>query len=166
MCRIATSSWRLTADEEGGTSNGVDWLLKNHRELIDAEFVINLDGGGIFSEHGKPQYMAVDASEKLYSDYQLTVTNPGGHSSLPTPDNAIYQLADAPSQAGALPVSFRTDQRDPRLLRAHGQDRYGRTRGRHACDPQNPSRPERRGAPFERSHRQFDRCTPPAWPHA
>ena len=84
----------LTADEEGGTSNGVDWLLKNNRELIDAEFVLNHDGGGILSEHGKPQYMTVDASEKLYSDYQLTVTNPGGHSSLPKPDNAIYHLAD------------------------------------------------------------------------
>jgi acetylornithine deacetylase/succinyl-diaminopimelate desuccinylase-like protein len=84
----------LTADEEGGTSNGVDWLLRNNRELIDAEFVLNHDGGGILSEHGKPQFMSVDASEKLYSDYQLTVTNPGGHSSLPVPDNAIYHLAD------------------------------------------------------------------------
>jgi acetylornithine deacetylase/succinyl-diaminopimelate desuccinylase-like protein len=84
----------LTADEEGGTSNGVDWLIKNRRELIDAEFVLNHDGGGILSEQGKPQFMTVDASEKLYSDYQLTVTNPGGHSSLPRPDNAIYHLAD------------------------------------------------------------------------
>jgi acetylornithine deacetylase/succinyl-diaminopimelate desuccinylase-like protein len=84
----------LTADEEGGSSNGVDWLLKNNRELIDAEFVLNHDGGGILSEQGKPQFMTVDASEKLYSDYQLTVTNPGGHSSLPKPDNAIYHLAD------------------------------------------------------------------------
>ncbi len=84
----------LTADEEGGTSNGVDWLLKNNRELVDAEFVLNHDGGGILAEHGKPQMMVVDASEKLYSDYQLTVTNHGGHSSLPVPDNAIYHLAD------------------------------------------------------------------------
>lgn len=84
----------LTADEEGGTANGVDWLLKNHRDLIDAEFVLNHDGGGIYAVHGKPQMMAVDASEKLYSDYELTVTNPGGHSSLPKPDNAIYHLAD------------------------------------------------------------------------
>ena len=68
--------------------------IKNHRELIDAEFVLNHDGGGILAEHGKPQMMVVDASEKLYSDYQLTVTNPGGHSSLPKPDNAIYHLAD------------------------------------------------------------------------
>src|SRR5947208_1487964 len=85
----------LTADEEGGTSNGVDWLIKNHRELIDAEFVLNHDGGGILAEQGKPKFMMVDASEKLYSDYQLITTNPGGHSSLPKPDNAIYHLADA-----------------------------------------------------------------------
>src|SRR5580704_7570314 len=71
----------LTADEEGGKSNGVDWLLKNHRELIDAEMVFNHDGGGILSDHGKPVMMTVDATEKLYADFQLSVTNPGGHSS-------------------------------------------------------------------------------------
>jgi acetylornithine deacetylase/succinyl-diaminopimelate desuccinylase-like protein len=84
----------LTADEEGGSSNGVDWLIKNHRELINAEFVLNPDGGGITTENGKPVMMEVDATEKLYADYQLSVTNPGGHSSLPRPDNAIYQLAN------------------------------------------------------------------------
>jgi len=84
----------LTADEEGGKSNGVDWLLKNHRELIDAEYVLNHDGGGITAEHGKPVMMEVDATEKLYADYQLSVTNPGGHSSLPVHDNAIYHLTD------------------------------------------------------------------------
>jgi len=84
----------LTADEEGGKSNGVEWLLKNHRDLVNAEFVFNHDGGGILSDHGKPVMMTVDATEKLYADFRLSVTNPGGHSSLPTPDNAIYQLAD------------------------------------------------------------------------
>jgi acetylornithine deacetylase/succinyl-diaminopimelate desuccinylase-like protein len=84
----------LTADEEGGRFNGVDWLLKNHRDLIDAEFVLNPDGGGLTTVDGKPQMMEVDATEKLYADYQLTVTNVGGHSSLPVPDNAIYHLAD------------------------------------------------------------------------
>jgi acetylornithine deacetylase/succinyl-diaminopimelate desuccinylase-like protein len=84
----------LTADEEGGKSNGVDWLLKNHRDLVDAEFVLNHDGGGIVTDHGKPVMMDVDATEKLYADYQLSVTNPGGHSSLPVPDNAIYHLAN------------------------------------------------------------------------
>jgi acetylornithine deacetylase/succinyl-diaminopimelate desuccinylase-like protein len=88
----------LTADEEGGKSNGVDWLLKNHRDLIDAEVVFNHDGGGILSDHGKPVMMTVDATEKLYADFQVSVTNPGGHSSLPRPDNAIYSLTDALSR--------------------------------------------------------------------
>ncbi|HZR66145.1 MAG TPA: M20/M25/M40 family metallo-hydrolase [Terriglobales bacterium] len=85
----------LTADEEGGKSNGVDWLLKNKRELIDAELVLNHDGGEVQMDHGKALAFVVDATEKLYSDYQLVVTNPGGHSSQPRPDNAIYELAHA-----------------------------------------------------------------------
>jgi len=85
----------LTADEEGGKSNGVDWLLKNHRELVDAEFALNADGGGVITEKGKPFVVAMGASEKLYADYELAVTNPGGHSSMPTSENAIYRLADA-----------------------------------------------------------------------
>jgi acetylornithine deacetylase/succinyl-diaminopimelate desuccinylase-like protein len=85
----------LTADEEGGKSNGVAWLLANQRDRMEAAFVLNPDGGGVDVEHGKPVSVDVDATEKLYGDYQLTVTNPGGHSSLPVPDNAIYHLADA-----------------------------------------------------------------------
>jgi acetylornithine deacetylase/succinyl-diaminopimelate desuccinylase-like protein len=85
----------LTADEEGGSSNGVDWLIKNHRDLIDAEYVLNSDGGGVNTMNGRAVYISMDGSEKLYGDYELTVTNPGGHSSIPTPDNAIYHLADA-----------------------------------------------------------------------
>ncbi len=85
----------LTADEEGGKSNGVDWLIKNHRELVDAEFALNADAGGVVTEKGKPFVVAMGASEKLYADYTLEVTNPGGHSSLPRPDNAIYGLSDA-----------------------------------------------------------------------
>jgi acetylornithine deacetylase/succinyl-diaminopimelate desuccinylase-like protein len=83
----------LTADEEGGSSNGVEWLFQHHRELVDAEFVLNHDGSSIVSDHGKPLYYELDGTEKVYGDYQLMTTNPGGHSSLPVPDNAIYQLA-------------------------------------------------------------------------
>lgn len=83
----------LTADEEGGKFNGVEWLLKNQRKLIDAEFVLNHDGGEVQAAHGKVLAVTVDATEKLYSDYQFVVTNPGGHSSQPRPDNAIYELA-------------------------------------------------------------------------
>jgi acetylornithine deacetylase/succinyl-diaminopimelate desuccinylase-like protein len=83
----------LTADEEGGDFNGVDWLLKNHRDLVDAEFVLNHDTN-VSTENGKLLAFNVDATEKLYADYQLEVTNPGGHSSIPIPDNAIYHLAN------------------------------------------------------------------------
>jgi acetylornithine deacetylase/succinyl-diaminopimelate desuccinylase-like protein len=86
----------LTADEEaGGTSNGVEWLLRNQRPLIDAEYVLNPDQGAVDLEHGKPLSVNVAATEKLYGDYLLSVTNRGGHSSLPRPDNAIYQLSAA-----------------------------------------------------------------------
>jgi acetylornithine deacetylase/succinyl-diaminopimelate desuccinylase-like protein len=85
----------LTADEEGGKSNGVDWLLKNQPELVKAAFAFNPDGGGVELQNGKAVSADVDASEKLYADFQLVTTNPGGHSSLPVPDNAIYHIADA-----------------------------------------------------------------------
>ena len=85
----------LTADEEGGSFNGVEWLLKNHRDLIDAEFILNPDAGGFELDKGKHTVVGIQAAEKLYQDYELKVTNPGGHSSLPTSSNAIYELADA-----------------------------------------------------------------------
>jgi acetylornithine deacetylase/succinyl-diaminopimelate desuccinylase-like protein len=85
----------LTADEEGGTSNGVDWLLKEHRDWIDAEYCINLDGGEFEREKAKRLLAGIQASEKVYVDYQFESLNPGGHSSVPTPDNAIYHLAGA-----------------------------------------------------------------------
>jgi acetylornithine deacetylase/succinyl-diaminopimelate desuccinylase-like protein len=84
----------LTADEETGGSNGVEWLLRNHRDLVDAEFALNPDGGGVYTRNGQPAMMSVDATEKLYADYQLEVKNAGGHSSLPVADNAIYHLTD------------------------------------------------------------------------
>jgi acetylornithine deacetylase/succinyl-diaminopimelate desuccinylase-like protein len=85
----------LTAGEEGGEDNGVDWLLKSHRDLIDAEFAINPDSGGLTTHEAKPLELGVEATEKLYADFQLTATNPGGHSSIPTRDNALYHVADA-----------------------------------------------------------------------
>jgi acetylornithine deacetylase/succinyl-diaminopimelate desuccinylase-like protein len=85
----------LTADEEGGKSNGVDWLLKNRRSLIDAQYALNPDSGGVLTDHGKPMSVMFEATEKLYADYQVAAANAGGHSSLPTPDNAIYHVADA-----------------------------------------------------------------------
>ncbi|MDH5500923.1 MAG: M20/M25/M40 family metallo-hydrolase [Gammaproteobacteria bacterium] len=84
----------LTADEEGGPNNGVQWLLANHAELIDAEYAINEGGGGAMKD-GVRISNNVQASEKVYQSFNLVVTNPGGHSSLPVRDNAIYRLADA-----------------------------------------------------------------------
>ena len=84
----------LTADEEGGSHNGVQYLLANHRELIDAEYALNEGGGGSIRD-GNYISNNVQASEKVYQSFSLEVTNPGGHSSLPVKDNAIYHLADA-----------------------------------------------------------------------
>ena len=83
----------LTADEEMGSSNGVNWLLTNHRDLIDADFCVNPDGGGGDTRNGKNLTIAIQTSEKIYSSYKLEVKNNGGHSSLPSKDNAIYTLA-------------------------------------------------------------------------
>jgi acetylornithine deacetylase/succinyl-diaminopimelate desuccinylase-like protein len=85
----------LTADEEGGCCNGPDWLLKNRRDLVDAEFAINTDGWSVVSDKGVAKMFRLGATEKLYGDYQLTVTNRGGHSSEPRADNAIYELSQA-----------------------------------------------------------------------
>ena len=82
----------LTADEEGGNFNGVDWLVKNHKDLIDADFAINEGGGGTMRK-GKYLTNEVQASEKVFQNFRLEVTNPGGHSSLPVKDNAIYHLS-------------------------------------------------------------------------
>jgi acetylornithine deacetylase/succinyl-diaminopimelate desuccinylase-like protein len=84
----------LTADEEGGDSNGVVWLLANHRELIEAEYALNVDAGAFEMENGKKKTVGIQASEKLYRDFELKVTSPGGHSSLPTAENTIYELVE------------------------------------------------------------------------
>ncbi len=85
----------LTADEEGGGPyNGVDWLIKNHRNRIDAEFALNEGGRGQMVK-GKRLSNDMQAAEKWYLDLRLEVRNKGGHSSQPVPDNAIYHLAGA-----------------------------------------------------------------------
>jgi acetylornithine deacetylase/succinyl-diaminopimelate desuccinylase-like protein len=96
----------LTADEEGGKFNGAQWLVNQHRELVDAAFVINLDAGGIQLEHGRPIVAAVEATEKVYSDFQITAINRGGHSSLPRSDNAIYELTTALNKLAAFAFPF------------------------------------------------------------
>lgn len=86
----------LTTGEEGGSDyNGVQWLLENHRDLIDAAYVINMDAGDPVILNGKRVWRSVQAGEKVYTTFKLEVHNPGGHSSLPPKDNAIYRLAAA-----------------------------------------------------------------------
>jgi acetylornithine deacetylase/succinyl-diaminopimelate desuccinylase-like protein len=82
----------LTADEEAGDENGVEWLLREHRPLVDGALVLN-EGGGGWMRQGQYLVTAVQSSEKTYMDFSLTTTDKGGHSSLPTKENAIYRLA-------------------------------------------------------------------------
>ena len=85
----------LTTDEEIIPSkfSGIEYLIKNHRTLIDAELALNEGGGGLLDKTGKPLYHGIQAGEKVFQTYRLEVTNPGGHSARPSKDNAIYHLA-------------------------------------------------------------------------
>jgi acetylornithine deacetylase/succinyl-diaminopimelate desuccinylase-like protein len=86
----------FTADEEaGGDANGVEWLVKEHRPLVDAGLVINPDGGEAGVKLGRKLYLGVQTSEKVYVTYGLEVTDKGGHSSRPTPANPIFRLSKA-----------------------------------------------------------------------
>ncbi|MFL6619961.1 MAG: M20/M25/M40 family metallo-hydrolase [Povalibacter sp.] len=120
----------LTADEEGSNANGVDWLLKNHRELVDAEFVLNHDGGGVLLEGGKPAQFEVTASEKVYADYEVSTSNPGGHSSLPIPDNAIYELAQGLTRLAQYEFPFELNN----VTRTYYEQIAKRAAGQRAAD--------------------------------
>jgi acetylornithine deacetylase/succinyl-diaminopimelate desuccinylase-like protein len=86
----------LTCGEESSVPfNGASWLMANRRELIDAEFALNEGAWGQLDEKGNRMALNVEAGQKTSQNFSLEVTNPGGHSSLPVPDNAIYHLADA-----------------------------------------------------------------------
>jgi len=100
----------LTADEEGGKFNGARWLVQQHRELVDATFVINPDSGGVELDHGRAVVADVEATEKVYSDFQITALNPGGHSSRPRPDNAIYELTAALNKLAAYAFPFELNE--------------------------------------------------------
>lgn len=91
----------LTCGEESEAYNGIEDLVKNHRPLVDAEFALNEGADGLLDEHDKPLVLEVQGGEKVYQDFTLTVTNPGGHSSRPVPANAIYQLSAGLDRIGA-----------------------------------------------------------------
>lgn len=100
----------LTADEEGGRFNGAAWLVQQHRALVDAAYVINLDAGGVELDHGRPVVADVEATEKVYADFEVTATNPGGHSSRPRHDNAIYELTTALNKLAAYNFPFELNE--------------------------------------------------------
>ncbi len=98
----------LTTDEEKIPSdhNGVEWLLKTHRNLIEAEYAFNEGGGGTINKDGKYISNNIQIGEKVFQTYRLEVTNPGGHSARPSKDNAIYHLAEGLSRLGKFDFPF------------------------------------------------------------
>jgi acetylornithine deacetylase/succinyl-diaminopimelate desuccinylase-like protein len=101
----------LTAGEEGGGGgyNGVEWLLANRRDVVDVQYALNPDAGGGELRDGKPLSLDVQAAEKVFHSVHLTVRNPGGHSSLPTKDNAINRLAAALGRVAAYEFPIKTN---------------------------------------------------------
>ena len=120
----------LTADEEGGRFNGAQWLVGNHRDIIDAAFVINLDAGGVQLLNGRPVVAAVEATEKVYADFQLTALNRGGHSSLPRSDNAIYELTAALNKLATYSFPFEMNE----VTKAYFSKLAGQETGPAAAD--------------------------------
>ena len=105
----------LTCGEETpDTFNGVSWLLANHRDLMDAAFALNEGAGGRL-EGERRIYLGIQAGEKVYQDFTVWTTNPGGHSSRPVKDNAIYHLANALGRLEAYDFPIHINQ----ATRAH-----------------------------------------------
>ncbi len=112
---VRTLKLALTCGEEtNGAFNGAQYLANNKRDLIDAAFAVNEGGGGKLDARGTPQFLGIQVGEKLSQNYTLEVTNPGGHSSRPVPDNAIYHLAHALAAVEGyhFPVMFTATTRD------------------------------------------------------
>jgi acetylornithine deacetylase/succinyl-diaminopimelate desuccinylase-like protein len=84
----------LTSDEEGGGNNGVYWLLDHHPDLIAGAFALNEGGFGLMQD-GQRIANSIQTAEKIFQSFKVTATNPGGHSSIPRQDNAIYELSEA-----------------------------------------------------------------------
>jgi len=120
----------LTADEEGGKFNGAQWLVQQHRDLVDAAWVINPDAGGVELDHGRAMVADVEATEKVYSDFQITATNPGGHSSRPRPDNAIYELTAAVNKLAAYTFPFEMNE----VTRTYFTNLAAQEKGQTAAD--------------------------------
>ena len=130
----------LTADEEGGdTYNGVDWLLKNHRDLIDAEFCINEGGGGAPGDGKRVCDSACRPARRSTSDYSLEVTQPGRTQLAPgDQDNAIYHLAAALSPPRHVRFPGPPERDHPRLL----PRRWRQIETRARLAPTSPASPK------------------------
>ncbi len=137
--RLKREGWRperdlmilLTGDEET-TQRSIQWLLAEHRALVDAELAFNTDGGGVMTRGGRPVLFDVQASEKVYADYQLEVTDPGGHSSLVRPDNPIYILSAALTRIGEHQFPLHVTTETKMFLERSAADRDRSDRDRHA----------------------------------
>lgn len=133
----------LTAGEEGGGGyNAMEWLLEKHRDLIDAAFALNVDSGDPLIKNGKPLLRALQASEKVYQSFALEVTDKGGHSSLPTPENAIARLADAIGRVARLRFPVRLTE----TTRAYFERAAGLETGQVATDMRAIARNQRDSA--------------------
>jgi len=133
----------LTAGEEAGSNyDGAEWLLTNRHDLADAKLCLNSDAGGPQIRQGKYLSYSVQAAEKIYQSFRLEVKGPGGHSSLPTPDNPIYRLA-----AGLVRLSqFEFPVRLGEITRGYFQKMSAIETGQIAADMQailkTPSDPD------------------------
>jgi acetylornithine deacetylase/succinyl-diaminopimelate desuccinylase-like protein len=136
----------FTADEEGGgDANGPAFLLQQHRDLIDAETAFNLDGGGGAYRNGERAYFRVGTSEKIYLTYTAEASGPGGHGSLPGPDNPIYRLGDALGRLEAFrfPVQLTDTTRASFLTLAAGDPVNGADMRAVAASPPDEAAADR-----------------------
>jgi acetylornithine deacetylase/succinyl-diaminopimelate desuccinylase-like protein len=131
----------FTADEEaGGDFSGIDWLLKTHRDLIDAALVINPDGTDAAIKNGRKLYIGVQTAEKIYVTYQIEATDKGGHSSRPTAGNPIYRIARALGRLEAHPFDVHLTDTTRAYFRARAALESGQVRADMLeADGANPS---------------------------
>lgn len=115
----------FTEDEEGGDFNGAAWLVANRRDLVDVGYVVNLDAAGGQLKNGKHLRNPVQTSEKIYVTYTLEVTSPGGHSSMPVPDNAIYRLAGGLGRLSRFEFPMRLNETTRAYFRAIARQEQG-----------------------------------------
>lgn len=153
----------FTADEEaGGDANGVAWLVKEHRDLVNAALVVNPDGGEAALKQGRKLYIAVQTSEKMFLTFSLETTDKGGHSSRPTADNPIYRLASGLDRLAKLRFPVHLTE----TTRLYFERRAGIERGQSQSDmrailrvPPEPGAVERLSSVVETNIQLRTTCT-------